>query len=89
MRLIIAIVDTLANDITGTLTIHRNEVTALRMWDDIMRMENSQVRMHANDYELQIIGQLDDETIEIIPQKKTLMTGAQWLAAQPTTQGSN
>lgn len=96
MRLIVAVIDTLANDMDGPPMMHKNEVTALRVWDDLMRMEGSRIRQHLNDYEMRVLAYFDEDTLTIQtsdlfsveaqglkPVPYTLITGKQWLASQP------
>lgn len=83
-RLMIAIVDTLAHDIVGPITLHKNAVTAMRMWDDVCRMERSAIAQHVADHELRCVGYLEDESKDwqVSPANDVLITGQQWLASQ-------
>lgn len=96
MRLIIGIIDTLANDMDGPPMLHKNEVTALRVMDDLCRMEGSRIQQHLKDYEMRVLGYFDDDTLTVEgsssdaaaamglkPVPYTLITGLQWLASQP------
>lgn len=84
MRLIIAIIDTVTNDFAGPVQIHRHEAAAQRFFADIARMEGGAVQRYLRDHELVQLGTLDDDTLEITADKKILMTGKQFLAAQPS-----
>lgn len=83
-RQLIIIIDTLAHDIVGPITVHKNNVTALRMWDDICRMEKSAIAAHIADHQLICVGTIDDETKDwtVTPDFQVLITGEQWLASQ-------
>lgn len=89
MRLIVAITDTLAGDIVGPLMLHKVEATALRVFDDVIRMEGSQIGQHLNDHEMRVVGFFDEDTLTVHTEAEngqppyTLITGKQWLASQP------
>lgn len=81
MKLIIGIVDTLTNELVGPLSLFKHIAPAVRMWDDVCKMENSSIRMHINDHALVQFGILNDETLQIeLAEKTTIITGEQWLA---------
>lgn len=84
MRMVVAIIDKLANDIAGPLMLFRHPAPALRMWDDIANDQdpNNKVRKHLTDYEMKVIGHMDDETLTITPTDHLLMNGELWLAQQ-------
>lgn len=96
MRLLVAVIDTLANDIVGMPMMQKHEQTALRQWDDIVRMDGSRIAQQLNDHEMRVLAYFDDDSLTIEgadsekakakglrPVPYTLITGKQWLAAQP------
>lgn len=80
-KILIGIVDTVTNDIVGPILPMRAVPQAIRLFSDAATGE-TQVRQHINDHELRLFGTLDEETLQITPLNETLITGAQWLAAQ-------
>lgn len=76
MRKLIAIVDTLANDILGPVQLHHRDETAIRTFSDIATMPNSQIGMHIKDYHLVCLGELNEE-LNIIAEYRVIMTGEQ------------
>lgn len=89
-RLLIIVEDKLGHDIVGPITLHKNSVTALRMWDDICRMEKSALSAHIADHQLVCVGYIDDESKDwkIVPDHQILITGEQWLASQQPREGN-
>lgn len=84
MNQILAIIyDRLASEMLGVPMIFKNEVIALRQWDDICKTQNSAVRLHIQDYEFVQVGTLNTETLELTPNRRILITGAAWAAMQP------
>jgi hypothetical protein len=81
MRKIIAIIDTITEDITGPLFLFRHEAPAIRQFGDIAATPNTALHAHIEDYNLVQLGVLDDETLEITPMRYTIITGEQWKAA--------
>lgn len=84
-QLLCAVYDNLANDMLGQIMHFKNETIALRTWNDICSTPNSAVRMHINDFMLVQIGTINTETLVVTPTRRTIITGAQWAAAQPQT----
>lgn len=82
-ELLCVVYDRLAGNMIGEVMRFKNTTTAERAWDDIMRVQNSIVRLHAEDHSMVQIATLNVDTLEITQDRKNLMTGAQWLAAQP------
>lgn len=80
-RTIIAIIDTLANDILGPLQIFPHDAPAIRMFGDVALDNRTAVHAHVTDYELRAIGVLEDD-LTVTPQHRVLITGQQWQAAQ-------
>lgn len=93
MRLMIAIIDTVSNEIVqNAISLHRREETALRMWDDVMRADRNTVNMHIADHQLVQLGVIDDENLTIVYEpeyRKIIITGEQWLALQPKPEQGN
>lgn len=81
VRLIIAIVDTLANDLATNITLHTHEATAIRWWSDACRDPNSWLAQHLDDHQLVQLGVLDGD-LTIMSEKRIILTGAQWRAMQ-------
>lgn len=81
MRNLYGIIDTLANDLVGSVLIFKADVAAIRFFGDIAAHPESQVNKHPEDYHLVCFGVLDDD-MTIITEKRTIITGAQWTAAQ-------
>lgn len=88
MRQIIAIMDTLANDIVGPLTIHQSDAAAIRFFGDVASHPDSQVGRHIEDYELVAIATIDDAgDLQVLPvnhdfRPRIILTGRQWAAVQ-------
>lgn len=82
-RSIIAIVDTKANDIVGQTVMVAHEAVAMRYFNDAMSDPSSPLRKYAEDFELRELARIDTDTLELLPSNYTLITGQQWLAAQP------
>lgn len=81
-RLLFAIKDTLADDITGTVLSLRNEPEAVRFFRDLLQDSGNQVGKHPADHELLLLGEVktvNDETYIDTNCAKTVLTGGQWL----------
>jgi hypothetical protein len=87
-KLIIAIVDNVAADLAGPLTLHGHDATAIRFFSDVATHPESQVGKHINDFDLVQLGFLTDE-LEIVPDKRVILTGSQWAAAQQARGDAN
>lgn len=88
-KLIIAIIDTTTEDIVGTLMLEHHIAPAIRLFSDVARMDNSIVAKHIDDMVLMQLGILDTDTWQIVANKRELITGKQWLAAQqPKDEGA-
>lgn len=85
-RRLIAIIDKVTNDIVGPIMLHRHSAPAIRVFDTVARMDNSQVGQHIQDHELWQLAELDDDTLEITANKILIITGTSWVASQPPTE---
>lgn len=85
---IYAIYDNVAESIIGGLHLHPHPAPAIRMFGDVAALPNSQIGLHPADFDLQLLGTLNDDN-SITPHKETILTGATWAAAQtqPPTEG--
>lgn len=79
-RIITAIVDTLAKDIIGPPQIFPHPAPAVRMFGDVAKDERTQIHQHVEDYELVMLGELNED-LTVTPNYTVIITGAQWLAA--------
>ncbi len=84
-RIIIAIKDTLADDITGNLIIVNHPAVGVRLFGDVCQDKNTNVARHIEDHELVQLGILQSD-LHITDAYEVIITGKQWLAAQ---QGDN
>lgn len=82
-REIIAIIDTIAQDIAGPVVLFRHDAAAVRYFSDIATDPQTMIHRHVSDYDLVSLGQLDDQTFTITPQLRVIITGYQWREAQP------
>lgn len=80
---IYAIYDNVSEMIIGGLQLHSHAAPAIRTFGDIAVMQNSQIALHPNDFDLVLLGVLNDDTT-ITPAKEVVLTGANWVAAQQT-----
>lgn len=76
-RKIIAIIDTLSNDVAGQLMLFPHDAPAIRFFGDVATHPESQVAKHIEDYQLVQLGILDDDC-SIITDRRILITGSQW-----------
>jgi hypothetical protein len=84
MKSIYAIYDNVAEQIIGGLHVFPHQAPAIRMYGDIAAMPDSTIGKHPHDFDLIQVGILNDDTT-ITPVKETVLTGAQWSAAQLRT----
>lgn len=89
MRKIIAIKDTLTNDIVGPLWLFRHDAPAIRQFGDIANTQGTAINLHIEDHELICLGTIDDDTLTITPDNTTIITGTQWRAAQQDKTNNN
>lgn len=80
-RILVAVIDRLSNDITGTIMPFPHPAPAIRTFGDIASHPESQVGKHIHDYDLVQLGVLNDD-MSITPLKEVLLTGSQWKMAQ-------
>lgn len=85
-RILAAIVDTLAMDYVGPPMVVRHEAAAVRLFDDVARTPNNVILQHSADTELWQLATIDEDTLEMTPDKRVLITAKQWIAAQPKTE---
>ena len=78
---IIAIIDNVAHDIAGQLTLHQHDTTAFRYFNDAMTHPDSYIGKHKEDFDLVQLGILDDD-LTIIAQKEIMLTGKHWAEMQ-------
>lgn len=92
---IYAIVDTLAADLVGmrdSITLHRHDATAIRMFSDIANNPQTSINAHVEDYVLVCLGYInDDNQILCVSHSeaeggfhhhRVVLTGTAWKAAQ-------
>lgn len=87
MRKLYAVIDTLAQDITGTVITLRNDAEAIRFFTDILSSNDNNVARHPLDHQLVCMGEIinDNGDIYLADAHGTntlVMTGEQWLATQ-------
>lgn len=80
-RKIIAIVDTLANDVAGPLLVFQHSAPAIRYFSDVALHPDSQIGKHVEDYILLEIGLLNDD-LTVVPTNEIVITGTQWRNVQ-------
>lgn len=78
---IYAILDIVADAIVGILTIHRHDASAIRFFGDVAADSKSNVAQHPRDFNLIRLGYLSTDH-RVVPAFDTIITGAQWAAAQ-------
>lgn len=83
-KLITAIYDNVAQAIIGGLHLHSHSAPAIRMYGDVAVLPNSQISLHPQDFDLLLLGTLNDDNT-IVPCNETIVTGANWAAAQQPT----
>jgi len=67
IRRLYSILDLVANSIVGGVHVHGHDAPAIRMFGDIAAAEGTSIHQHLPDYDLLLIGELDDETGQITP----------------------
>lgn len=82
---IFAVYDNVAEAILGGLHLFPHKAPAIRMYSDIATMQDSQVARHPNDFDLLLLGVIDEDGT-IIATKEIILTGATWAAAQTQSQ---
>jgi hypothetical protein len=84
-QIVAALVDTMTDEVIGNLLLFKHDAVAVRFFGDVCNAEGSRVAMHLNDHELRQLAILNDD-LTLTPQARVIITGAQWLAAQPKAQ---
>lgn len=91
---LIAIIDTLANDLLGPIQSFRREEPAIRMFTEVVQMPN--YASHLNDLSLVYLGELNEDTLEIETSdehggslKHTIVTAQQIVAALNARKGED
>lgn len=91
---IYAIIDLLSRAIIGPLQLHKHEAAAVRVFTDALLDPDprNSVHKHPDHYELIQLGWLeenDEEGFRLVPEPRGVLTGKQWLAAQPPEENGN
>lgn len=81
MRGVYAIYDTKAEDILGPLLNVKHEAVAVRMFQDAIVQPDSQLKAHADDYELIRLGYIDDTGRSLVPDAAVIVTAKALVAA--------
>lgn len=83
---IYAVLDLVANDLLGMLALHKSEATAIRMFADIADAKGTIVNQHPGDFALLLLGNIfytdDAPYVKIVPDRRIIFTGEQYLATQ-------
>lgn len=79
--MIVAIEDTVAEDLATNITLHHHQATAMRWWSDAASQNGSWLQTHLADHQLVQLGWLE-ENGRITDDRLVLMTGDQWIALQ-------
>lgn len=88
-RILTAVIDNLTNDIAMPITIHSADAAAIRFFGDVATSEQAQhIGKHIHDFALYSLGTLNED-LTITPEKRLLLTGSQWAAAQATRTEGN
>lgn len=82
------IYDTVAASITGPVWTMKHDAVAIRNFSDIASQKNTGVAQHPRDYSLVCLGYLDEETRELTPDNRIVITGGQWLDMQQQQEAS-
>lgn len=86
--------DKLAKDAVGVMKLHifAHDAAAVRFFGDVLADSQSSLARHPQDYELKCVAQFDareNEMIKGFKQPQVIITGEQWLAAQPKPEAKN
>lgn len=82
MRYVIGIIDKKANDFVGPPWLYRHEAQAIRQYGDLAQDQNTLIYRHPEDYDVVQLGVIDDDSLEITPGYRVIMTGEQYLATR-------
>lgn len=84
---IYAIYDTVGGIYVGGLQLHKHPAAASRVFDDLARDKQTIVGKHPQDFELRMLGVLeDDQTLAGCEQPVVILTGIQWAALNAGTE---
>lgn len=86
MKLIYVLFDVVAQAVVSSLFVYPNDAAAIRAFGDALQDPQSSFSRHPRDFELRCCGIMQDSGAVSgvdaqIP--RTVMTGEQWMAAQP------
>lgn len=89
IRTLYAIQDTLAESLLGGLHLFITDAQAIRFFGDLCSDKQTSIARHPNDHQLVKLGELDERTgiITAFVAPFTVITGAQWVAAQQPDNG--
>lgn len=76
MKLIVAIFDLAADMIIGGVHLFAHDAAAVRFFGDLVADPQTMISRHPKDHVLKQIGTLNEETGEILPEIRELVTGA-------------
>lgn len=80
-KIIYAIWDNVADDILGSLHIHKHEAAAIRFYGDIATLQDSIIGKHPEDFDLVQLGHINKHG-RLVGEFRQVLTGVQWAAAQ-------
>lgn len=81
---IYAVEDTVADQLIGTLTVHKHESAAIRFFTDIATMQGSIIAQHPHDFRLIRLGYITHNR-ELVAERSVVLEGEAWAAARNTT----
>lgn len=89
MRRLYAVLDTVADAIVGGLLMFPHDAPAVRFFGDLCADPQTGVSRHVEDHSLVCLGAITDENQLVSLDREVVISGSQWLAAQPKedTQG--
>lgn len=79
-----AIYDKIADAYVGNdhqLMVMKHPAAAVRLFQDVLKDERTNVNKHPEDYEMHRLGFLEGNTLK--PDFEVVLTGAAWLSVQP------
>jgi hypothetical protein len=85
LRQIYAVYDNVSNTIASGLIVEKGDAPAIRAFHDALRNPQTQLGQHPADFSLLLLGNLDEDDGDIIPQANgsiTVATGNAWLEMQ-------
>lgn len=87
-RILVAIVDTMANDYAGSVMVVPHPNVGVRLFGDVCKDPQTQISKHVEDYQLVQLGIVQSD-LHITDAYEVIITGKQWLAAQQPTGDQN